>query len=143
MQTRDVLNDFETTVNDLKAVVVMPIDRKDAFLAHMHQDAQAAAFIRCVGVVQHILRDIISAHKKTDAGMMSPEQMTEYLKSELNLIDESNAEVLNFLQDLAVFLGMCNRAVAEDKREFDEAMAHMPDICDTLTHMVEDFKGEV
>ena len=138
----DVINDFETTVNDLKSVVAMPIPGKDALLAQMHQDAQSAAFIRCVAVIYKIVRDMICLHKQTDDSMMDPNEMTEYMKTELNLIDEDQAEILNYFHDLAAFLSMCNRVVVEDEKELSEVIAAMPDLCETLTLMVEDFKGE-
>lgn len=142
MEEQDhIFDDFETTVNDLKAVVAIPVHGKDQFLVSMHKDAQAAALIRCVGVIQQILRDIICMHQQTEEVMMSPEEMAEYIKSELNLIADCNVEVLNHLHDLSVFLGMCNLQEEEDKSEFDELMTHMPDVCNVLTQMVEDFKG--
>ncbi len=137
----DVIGNFETTVDDFKSVVALPIPGKDALLAQMHQDAQAAAFIRCVAVIYKIVKDMICLHKQTDDSMMNPNEMTEYMKTELNLIDEDQAEILNYFHDLAAFLGMCNRV--EDEKELNEVMAGMPDICETLTLMVEDFKGEV
>ncbi len=141
--TGKLVHDFDATVSELKAVVSTPINEKDRILVSMHKDAQAGALIHCVTVMREILRDILILNTdKTPDFAMGTDEVVDLIQSELGVFEEYHVETLTFFSELAGFLGMCDKGNIEDRAAFDDAMIHMHDMCETLTLMVEGFKGD-